>query len=331
MNISPKHSHTGFTLVELLVVVAIIGILIGLTFPAVQSLRNSARQTICQNNLRQIAMSTKVYETTNEHLPPCDLGNGAGLLIHILPGLEQEYLTDLYHSPLSSGVEEYTNPVWIDRLVELSSTQVSTFLCPSAIRSDFYSDVNLHGGSSSFTSHYIGNGGPAGTSNYSENGKSYAYTYNSLDDGTGTEPVGGTISLEGVFSPSESGIYSSKTAISAVDVRDGISSTILFGEVSRSGVATGIRHGWAFGVSYEASGFPRISYAAKTVDNDSQINRLDLTSVMQNELTFSSNHAGGAQFAMLDGSVIFINQNVDHNVFKTYCSIEQREKPVSLE
>ena len=323
----------GFTLVELLVVVAVIGVLIGITFPAVQTLRNSARRTVCQNNLRQMALATKTYEANQLKLPPCDVGNGASFLVKLLPELEQEYLVELLHSPLSSGTEKFSNPVWINRLQELSSTQVSTFLCAAAISSDKRSDVVEHGSNRSFTSHYVGVAGPSGTSSYSDDHRTYSYTYSALDDGAGN--VHGQISLEGIFAPKHNGIYSLKNAISSVNVRDGSSSTIMYGEISRSNVATGIRHGWAFGVSYDdygtASQFPRVSYAAKTVSDVSLINRLDLTSVEANELTFSSNHGGGAQFAMLDGSVTFISQDVNHNVFKTYCSINQTEKPMPLE
>lgn len=68
-----KHraKHTGLTLVELLVVVAIISILIAMILPAVQQVREGARRVLCQNNLRQQALASLNYSTANDdHLPP---------------------------------------------------------------------------------------------------------------------------------------------------------------------------------------------------------------------------------------------------------------------
>jgi len=60
----------GFTLVELLVVIAIIGVLVGLLLPAVQSARESARRSSCSSNLRQLSLSFANYESAKKLLPP---------------------------------------------------------------------------------------------------------------------------------------------------------------------------------------------------------------------------------------------------------------------
>jgi len=59
----------AFTLVELMVVLAVIGILVSLTLPAIQAARESARKTHCRNNLRQIAVALQIYHDTHGTLP----------------------------------------------------------------------------------------------------------------------------------------------------------------------------------------------------------------------------------------------------------------------
>jgi prepilin-type N-terminal cleavage/methylation domain-containing protein/prepilin-type processing-associated H-X9-DG protein len=96
-----RHRYRAFTLVELLVVLAIIGILISLLLPAVQAAREAARRVRCQNNLMQVGVAVQLYESAREVLPPgvTDPGPGPilsapvgmhhGWLIYLLPYLEQ--------------------------------------------------------------------------------------------------------------------------------------------------------------------------------------------------------------------------------------------------
>ena len=65
----PSRRRAGFTLVELLVVITIIGILVGLALPAVMAAIETARRTQCSNNLHQIGIAATAYETSLRQYP----------------------------------------------------------------------------------------------------------------------------------------------------------------------------------------------------------------------------------------------------------------------
>jgi prepilin-type N-terminal cleavage/methylation domain-containing protein len=126
----------GFTLFELLIVIAIIGILIALLLPAVQAAREAARRAHCSNNLRQLGVAAHQYHDTQKHLPPGigyyptpEHGVFGNYHLHLLPFLEESDLYDrsLGRVPFPGGAKtvHYTgnNNVY--------SQPVSTFLCPS--------------------------------------------------------------------------------------------------------------------------------------------------------------------------------------------------------
>lgn len=89
----------GFTLVELLIVIAIVGVLVGLLVPAVQSSREASRRTSCQNNLRQIGLGILGFEAARGCFPTTVNVSGGGThywLAQILPYVDENPVAELY-------------------------------------------------------------------------------------------------------------------------------------------------------------------------------------------------------------------------------------------
>jgi prepilin-type N-terminal cleavage/methylation domain-containing protein len=99
---APADRRLGLTLVEVMVVMAIIAVLIVLLVPAVQSARESARRSMCSNQLRQLGQACLAYESTNGRFPygagdpvfPAGYADTYGIFVHLLPFIEQQSLYD---------------------------------------------------------------------------------------------------------------------------------------------------------------------------------------------------------------------------------------------
>lgn len=125
-----RNPPSGFSLLELVVVIACIAIFIGLLMPAVMAARESARRQLCKSNLRQIGLASFAFEASHRRLPPGlhldtssrflpPSGSGVGHL-----GDLQSYLERNDYQRLVDQAKLNENPWW-------SSTMASEFLACS--------------------------------------------------------------------------------------------------------------------------------------------------------------------------------------------------------
>ncbi|HEX4143841.1 MAG TPA: DUF1559 domain-containing protein [Pirellulales bacterium] len=136
MKVHRPKSRAGFTLVELLVVIAIIGVLIALLLPAVQSAREAARRSQCQNNLKQQALAVANYASSFGTLPSTirpPTGVRLAWVTQTLPYLDQQATYDKYDqaSNWSSSVPNTAGGYTVPNSL-VSSTRISSLECPSS-------------------------------------------------------------------------------------------------------------------------------------------------------------------------------------------------------
>ena len=304
----------GFTLVELLVVIAIIAILIALLLPAVQAAREAARRTQCTNNVRQLGLALHNYAQAFGSFPPgsiseentsydpvteASLASGDGLhgtswILHLLPYLELAPVYDAW---------VFTSNVTGN--AALAESNIGLLYCPSRRSSlrgpedqDRLPDPNWSGGGTDY-------GGCAGGGNVFINSSPHRFVStiaNAADDEWWFQ-----IGRKGVFRPNQSVRFRS--------ILDGTSSTIMVGELQRLTESTSSvpdvyrssQDGWAVGGA-----------ATLFTTNDDESPGTRQTGGLNN-LFFEnpgSDHTGGAIFGLADGSVQFISENINILTFR---------------
>jgi prepilin-type N-terminal cleavage/methylation domain-containing protein/prepilin-type processing-associated H-X9-DG protein len=148
----------GFTLVELLVVIAVIAILIGLLLPAVQRVREAAARISCANNLKQLGLACQNYHDSNGWLPPSrdllaypgelaelyapsdiepdgDEDLGATWVVHLFPFVDQENAYNLWNfTAYPNGDSGFANGYGVpynDQPLAAVQAQIPLLFCPS--------------------------------------------------------------------------------------------------------------------------------------------------------------------------------------------------------
>jgi prepilin-type N-terminal cleavage/methylation domain-containing protein len=349
--ITPRSSKLGFTLVELLVVISIIGILVALLLPAVTAAREAARKMSCSNNLKQLGLAMRNYHNTYNSLPPNGMylwtthsnnsstwknSSHGSQLVKLLPFMMQDPL----YSQLNFQITGQDNPGlgrnWAPNFERINTSATRTrffwsalipeFVCPSANQDRTGDGAHVPNTAPSMHNYACSIGSQRISSN---RGMCPDYPGNLF--GTGPANHGNDARpdmLSGVFAR---GSWAARFR----DVLDGESQVIAMGEILPMKTALAKSGGWAHAyqslwigtggpINYPSIGLgepgfnqgPNAQYPGCTHWNNYSTSQ-----------GFKSQHKGGAQFVLVDGSVQFLGENMD---YVTYNRLGDRRDGVPL-
>lgn len=173
---SSSFHRQAFTLVELLVVLSIIGVLVSLSLPAVQSVRESARQTVCRNRLKNIGVALFCFESAESTFPH-------GASFSELHSWGSEILPFVEQTPLHNRLDFEKSWNDIAGNWEVAQTDLELFSCPSSDK-DYRGKTDYCGISGSWRSGFHVNGKPNGLlfPNRDQNGR--PVSIREVSDGT---------------------------------------------------------------------------------------------------------------------------------------------------
>ena len=318
----------GFTLVELLVVIAIIAILVAMIVPAVQQVRESARRAHCLNNLKQMGVALHSYHSTHRTFPPGfistvedpnwryqtgntrsfpqERGPGWSFFALILPYLEQDNL----HAQINIDL-----PITAPENAAVRRTSVPLFLCPSDTNGRVIQITTC--GSP-----------PIETNTPKALSDAAVCSYvGSLGGGSSVDPNYGAYEWQPF-----NGVFHRNSRIRAADITDGLSYTIGIGErMSRIAESTWVGVVPRQNTVYNQS-FPPHPQFNPPSDPPCHKWRPPITAILvharsgvpngptSSPSSFHGPHPAGCTFLLMDGSTRTITDGVGLAVFRALCT-----------
>jgi len=317
-----REAQAGFTLVELLVVIAVIAILIALTIPAVQMVRESARRTQCASQIRQQAAALVAYQSAHEHFPS-GFSHPTRLMWSgfILPHIEQGNIKNSLDLSIGWDLREHTT-IPTGNLTALSS-EIPVFVCPSdtsqPLQFDYTFEVDRHASS------YL------------------ACASGLINRESGDLPWCGMNAHDG--HAESDGVFYMNSETYLTDIADGLSNTVILGEAISDQYITGTDHAgnfqkadhWYIG-SRELSSIPEafrntVDWSECLGSTACPINalKIELADIDEKELSFGSMHITGVNMAFADGHVQFIVDSIDPKVWSAIGTRKNKELDTYIE
>jgi prepilin-type N-terminal cleavage/methylation domain-containing protein/prepilin-type processing-associated H-X9-DG protein len=294
----------GFTLVELLVVIAVIGILIALLLPAINAARESGRRTTCKNHLKQIGLAIHNHVSARRVFPPGKRWSGPRHLEETFSISWSASLLNYSESEVVLSGIDFSIPLTDPRNLPSTGMVIDIYLCPSA--SDFESHRSPEGrlvglapnpGNGMGCIDYLGISGPNRKKTNPADGNKYG------------RQRGVLIGTKGL--PNEDTIVA-PPAIKPSHITDGLSHTACVTEctgrgadVTKSGKIDSLNGAWASGSN--------VSHIL------GRVNGTQPPDAWREERIYSQ-HPGGANLLMADGSVSFLTEQVAAQIIRSLCS-----------
>ncbi len=309
-NAANLRNNLGFTLIVLLVVIAIIGVLVGMLMPAVQMVREAGRRTTCLNNLRQLSIAVTQYHETRQKIPPSRPADGfLTWPVYVAPFMEAQAFYDRL---------DIRRP-YADQDPETMKFGIPVMFCSSRRSPGALSQFERNGVIIGSVGDYVGNGG---TSLYLNNHEWAKFTIDVdgvFSAGYATDnPVNGLGQL----------VHGERGRYRLVDISDGLSNTIFLGEKAVAGSQMGLPEGNGDGCIYngdEPATFTRLGGIGLPISPQKSPPYQPGDAPL-----FGSWHPGVSNFAFGDSSIRSLPVTTDENVLRRLCSRKDGE-PVTIE